>query len=105
MAGNFVILPELRLTITKIYGVITDSDIEYLQGNLVADEKFSPSFDRLTDCRDVAINNVSHEIIKKFGQIIGESKNIKRVDLYAREVEKESLASTKHTLVHQWKTL
>ncbi|GJM04476.1 MAG: hypothetical protein DHS20C09_04670 [marine bacterium B5-7] len=45
MAGNFVILPELKLTITKIYGVIIDSDIERLQAGLVADEKFSSSFD------------------------------------------------------------
>ncbi|GJM04477.1 MAG: hypothetical protein DHS20C09_04680 [marine bacterium B5-7] len=36
----------------------------------------------------MTINNVSHEIVKKFGRIIGESKNIKRADLYARDVEK-----------------
>ena len=88
MTADFVVLPELKLTITKIYGVFGDADIEYLYAGLTTDKNFSPNFNRLTDCRGVSKNNASHDAIKKFGRLIAESKNIKRADLFSRDVEK-----------------
>lgn len=87
MAAHFVVLPELKLTITKMYGAFTDADIEYLYMGLQTDKNFSSSFNRITDCRDVTASKVSFEAIQKYGRIVGKSVNIKRANLVARDEE------------------
>ncbi len=53
MSANHVVVPELRLVVSRLAGTLTPEDVERARDGLRGDPRFDPSYSHLVDMRRV----------------------------------------------------
>lgn len=88
MAIEYVILKELELVVSRVYGRINDQEILINFAELKIHPDFNPQFKQLSDARFITENNTSYEGLRNIGKSSPYSIKSKKAFLVIRDIEK-----------------
>lgn len=63
MPATYIIDPDHRLVISRIWGEATDEELRMQQMKLRYDPRFDPTYRQLIDIRDVSVSHISSHVL------------------------------------------